>query len=234
MKHLLLYSLCLALFCSSPGAGQMKPLLFSYTSHPIIERDLIPLLTEAYRNLGYETSFVNMPSDRFIQQFESGSLDGDVARLNQLTGLLPSMRLVYKFDEISMTLRCRPGISCEEADLDNPKNIIFIPAQTQVFSFLQLNYKAKIYTVRDWSQITEMYYAGKLDRFFWLEGNLLQNHKTPKTNSFMIKTQPLDIYHVLHESQAELIPLISAELERLIAKKAADPQGEHEFKPDQP
>ncbi len=107
-----------------------------------------------------------MQSDRFIKQFESGAVDGDVARLHQLTAFLPSMLLVYKFDELNLTLQCRPGLSCTQADLDNPDHLLLIPAQTQVFRTLQLSFGAKVYTVRDWSQLIDLYNEGKIDRFF--------------------------------------------------------------------
>lgn len=224
MKFTLFFMLCLALFCNTLNAEKpvsLKPLLFSYVSHPIVEQQLKPLITEAYRNLGYDIRFVSMQSDRFIKQFESGAVDGDVARLHQLTAFLPSMLLVYKFDSLNLTLQCRPGLSCTQADLDNPDHLLFIPAQTQVFRTLQLSFGAKVYTVRDWSQLIELYNKGKIDRFFWLEGTLLKSGRLPPTSSVDIKTPALELYHILHKSNAHLAPLISTELRRLMEKKTS-------------
>lgn len=212
------------LFCFSSAAQEairLKPLVFSYVSHPIIELQIKPRISEAYRNLGYKVRFVDMQSDRFIQQFESGAVDGDVARLGQLTSVLPSMLLVYQFDQINLTLECRPGLSCTDSDLEDPENILFIPAQNQVFKMLQLNYKAQVYTVRDWSQLIDLYNEGKIDRFFWLEGRKLKTGQLPPTNSLLIKTPQLALYHVLHKSNAELAPLIKAELEKTRQKRAS-------------
>ena len=224
MKLVFYFVHCLLFCCFFSDAketARLKPLVFSYVSHPIIELHLKPRISEAYRKLGYKVRFVNMPSDRFIRQFESGAVDGDVARLGQLTSVLPSMLLVYQFDQLELTLQCRPGLSCVEADLDNPENLLFIPAQSQVFRMLQLNYKAQVYTVRDWSQLIDLYNEGKIDRFFWLEGHKLKTGQLPPTNSLLIKTPQLALYHVLHKSNAELAPLVKAELEKTRQKRAS-------------
>lgn len=224
MKLVFYFVHCLLFCCFFSDAketARLKPLVFSYVSHPIIELHLKPRISEAYRKLGYKVRFVNMPSDRFIRQFESGAVDGDVARLGQLTSVLPSMLLVYQFDQLELTLQCRPGLSCVEADLDNPENLLFIPAQSQVFRMLQLNYKAQVYTVRDWSQLIDLYNEGKIDRFFWLEGHRLKTGQLPQTNSLLIKTPQLALYHVLHKSNAELAALVKAELEKTRQKRAS-------------
>jgi hypothetical protein len=224
MKLVFYFVHCLLFCCFFSDAketARLKPLVFSYVSHPIIELHLKPRISEAYRKLGYKVRFVNMPSDRFIRQFESGAVDGDVARLGQLTSVLPSMLLVYQFDQLELTLQCRPGLSCVEADLDNPENLLFIPAQSQVFRMLQLNYKAQVYTVRDGSQLIDLYNEGKIDRFFWLEGHRLKTGQLPQTNSLLIKTPQLALYHVLHKSNAELAPLVKAELEKTRQKRAS-------------
>ncbi|WP_127024767.1 hypothetical protein [Rheinheimera mangrovi] len=224
MKMVFYFVHCLLFCCFFSDAketARLKPLVFSYVSHPIIELHLKPRISDAYRKLGYKVRFVNMPSDRFIRQFESGAVDGDVARLGQLTSVLPSMLLVYQFDQLELTLQCRPGLSCTEADLEDPENLLFIPAQNQVFRMLQLNYKAQVYTVRDWSQLIDLYNEGKIDRFFWLEGHRLKTGQLPQTNSLLIKTPQLALYHVLHKSNAELAPLIKAELEKTRRKRAS-------------
>ncbi|MBU0914669.1 MAG: hypothetical protein KKF22_19235 [Gammaproteobacteria bacterium] len=222
--------LLLCFFCDAKETTRLKPLVFSYVSHPIIELQLKPIISEAYLKLGYKVRFVNMQSDRFIQQFESEAVDGDVARLGQLTSVLPSMLLVYQFDQINLTLQCRPGLSCDEADLADPKKLLFIPAQSQVFRMLQLNYKAQVYTVRDWSQLIDLYNEGKIDRFFWLEGQRLKSGQLPQTSRLLIKTPQLALYHVLHNSNAELAPLVKVELEKIMQKKAsADTKAENKI-----
>lgn len=231
MKLVFYFVHCLLFCCFFSDAKEtdrLKPLVFSYVSHPIIELHLKPRISEAYRNLGYKVRFVNMPSDRFIRQFESGAVDGDVARLGQLTAVLPSMLLVYQLDQLDLTLQCRPGLSCTEADLEDPENLLFIPAQNQVFRMLQLHYKAQVYTVRDWSQLIDLYNEGKIDRFFWLEGRKLKSGQLPPSSRLLIKTPELKLYHVLHNSNAELAPLVKAELEKMRQKRAAaDPKPEH-------
>ena len=76
-------------FCEAEETTQLKPLVFSYVSHPIVELQLKPMITEAYRNLGYEVRFVDMQSDRFIQQFESvEKIIVGIASLPQLEGII--------------------------------------------------------------------------------------------------------------------------------------------------
>jgi len=43
----------------------------------------------------------------------------------------------------------------------------------------------------------------------------------PPTNSLLIKTPQLALYHVLHKSNAELAPLVKAELEKTRQKRAS-------------
>ncbi|WP_337878689.1 hypothetical protein [Rheinheimera sp.] len=203
-------------------AAPSKSLLLSYTSHPEVEQKFIPLLRLAYQNLGYQVRFINVQSDRFPLLIQQQQVDGDVGRLIQMTELVSVTVPVYHLTDAQVSLRCRPGIRCEESMLYQQDELIYTTANTQIYQHLKLHFHARMETSRDWQHIVELYKLGRVDRFIWVGTAGVVPDGIKETKAVLLKTPALPLYHILHQSKADLVPLVRSELERL-SKIAANP-----------
>jgi len=199
-----------------------QQLTFSYTSHPIVESVLLPVVRQAYQNLGIEVEFVAVESQRAHQLLRDGLVDGDVARLSEVAYRMQNVVLVTMLDKLSLSLRCRPDIPCTTEDVNNTKLRIFMASSRTTLAFLNLNYKAELYPLRDWSQINEMYQQNKIERFLWIEGTLTLSPVVENVVVLPLDSKPLEIYHLLHKSYAYLVPQATAQIELLLDAHRAE------------
>jgi len=205
---------------------QHKSLLLSYTSHPEVEQVFIPLLRQAYHNLGYQVRFVNVQSDRFPQLVQQQQVDGDVARLSQMSELAGVTLEVYKLADINLSLLCRPHLPCDKSMLYQPIELIYTPANSQIYQYLQLNFHARLATSRDWQQLLQLYQQGKIDRLIWVGSTDKLPDDLKQTRQVSILDKPLSVFHILHKSRAALVPQIQAELERLMQTRQQKPRSQ--------
>ena len=199
-----------------------QKLTLSYTSHPIVNAVLLPLVQQAYQNLGIEVEFVAVESQRAQQLLKDGLVDGDVARLAQVASRIPNVVSVALLDKLSLSLRCRPDIQCNTEDVNNAQFRIFMASSRATLTLLDLNYKAELYPLRDWNQINVMYQQNKIERFLWIEGTLASSPVVDGAVILPLESTSLDLYHVLHKSHAHLAPKVAKQLEFLLAAYRAE------------
>lgn len=230
MKHykgwFLLLLVMMVCQCRADGVITNKTvpekLTFSYTSHPVVDKVLLPLIRQAYQNLGIEVEFIAVESQRAQQLLNDGLVDGDVARIGQVASRIPNVVLVALLDKLSLSLRCRPDIQCNTEDVNNAELRIFMASSRATLAFLNLNYKAELYPLRDWNQINVMYQQNKIERFLWIEGTLASSPVVDGAVVLPLESTPLDLYHILHKSHAYLAPQANQQLELLLAAYRAE------------
>lgn len=199
-----------------------EKLTFSYTSHPIVDAVLLPLVQQAYQNLGIEVEFVAVESQRAQQLLKDGLVDGDVARISAVANRIPNIVSVALLDKLSLSLRCRPDIQCNIEDVNNAQLRIFMASSRATLTLLDLNYKAELYPLRDWNQINVMYQQNKIERFLWIEGTLASSPVVDDAVILPLESKPLEIYHILQKSHAYLAPKVVKQLELLLAAYRAE------------
>lgn len=223
--------LCLLLLaapvCSSadearPAKALPTKLTFSYTSHPLIDKVLLPLVQQAYQNLGITVQFVAVESQRAQHLLKDGLVDGDVGRLREVANRIPNVVLVMKLEQLNLSLRCRPDVLCNTEDMNNPQMRVFMAAAKSTLALLELDYKAELYPLRDWYQINMMYQQNKIERFLWIEGTLSSSPIVDSAVVLPLETKALEVYHILHNSYSHLVPQVAAQLELLLAAYRAE------------
>lgn len=210
---------CCLLLCTSPQAKGTLPrvLVFSYTNHPTTQQYYLPIIRQAYQNLGIEIQLVEASPNRFIQLYQEGKIDGDIARIDSLKQLLPQMQLVYQIDEMKISYHCSARVKCSPADLTDPGLLIFTPVVKKVQDMIKLKISAKTYEVNNWQQLLDMYQQQKVDRFMMVDGKRFHTTLQLSSQRFVIPHIPLPFYHMLHHQHQQLTPLVAAEIAKVLA-----------------
>lgn len=217
--HLAALLLCASLFSVQLSAKGTVPraLVFSYTNHPTTQQYYLPIVRQAYQNLGIELQLVEAGTERFIQLYQEGKIDGDIARIGLLKQLLPSLLLVYQLDEMQVSYHCSARVSCSIADLTDPQLLIFTPVVKKVQQMIKLQILAKTYEVNNWQQLLDLYQQQKADRFLMADGRYFHTTLTASAQRISIPHMPLPFYHVLHHQHNQLAPLVTAEITKVMA-----------------
>lgn len=210
---------CCVLLCTSPQAKGTLPrvLVFSYTNHPTTQQYYLPIIRQAYQNLGIEIQLVEAGPDRFIQLYQEGKIDGDIGRTATLKQLLPRMQLVYQIDEMKISYHCSARVKCSPADLTDPALLIFTPVVKKVQDMVKLKISARTYEVNNWQQLLDMYQQQKVDRFIMVDGKRFHTTLQLSLQRFFVPHLPIPFYHMLHHKHSQLTPLVAAEIAKVLA-----------------
>lgn len=217
-----LFLLMLCCYSCLPGFVEAKGtlprvLVLSYTNHPTTQKYYLPLVLQAYHNLGIEIQLVEVATERFIQLYQQGKIDGDIARIKALTQLLPQLLLVQQLDQMQVSYHCSAVVSCSPTDLNDPHQLIFTPVVKKVRQLIKLEVLAKTYEVNSWQQLLELYQQNKVDRFLMVDGKRFRTTLKVSPQRFEIPHTPLPFYHVLHHQHRQLAPLVAEQIQKALA-----------------
>lgn len=220
LRLLLLY--CCLLPAAVYAKGTLpRGLVFSYTNHPTTQQYYLPIVRQAYKNLGIELELVEASTARFIQLYQEGKIDGDIARISQLKQFLPDLLLVYKIDDMQVSYHCGANVHCSAADLNNPNRLIFTPVVKKVQQLIKLQLLAKTYEVNSWQQLLDLYQHQKTNRFLMVDGRRFHTTLNATPQRIAIRHTLLPVYHVLHNKYQQLVPLVAAEMKNVMARYPA-------------
>ena len=204
---------------ASDRTAAPQKLILSYGPHPTMDNMILPRVQKAYQKLGIQIDFVPTNSERFVKLFQQNLLDGDVARINRRHQQIPDLVDVLLIDQVHASYHCRPKIPCSLKDLQDPGLRIYIPTIEQGLAAMEINIKAKLYIVNDWSQLLSMYRHGRIDRFIWLNSEHYHKDELTDTVSLNIPHPKTELYHVLRKKYAAIFPQIKAAIEYEMAQK---------------
>lgn len=217
--------LWLLLFCCYsclPGVAAAKGtlprvLVLSYSNHPTVQKYYLPIVQQAYQNLGIEIQMVEAAPERFIQLYQQGKIDGDIARIDALSQLLPQLVLVRQLDRMQVSYHCSAAVPCSAADINDPNLLIFTPVVKTARQLIKLQVLAKTYEVNSWQQLLDLYQQKKVDRFLMVDGARFHTTLQASPQRFEIAHRPLPFYHVLHHQHRQLAPLVAKQIEKVLA-----------------
>lgn len=217
--------LWLLLFCCYsclPGVAAAKGtlprvLVLSYSNHPTVQKYYLPIVQQAYQNLGIEIQLVEAAPERFIQLYQQGKIDGDIARIDALSQLLPQLVLVRQLDRMQVSYHCSAAVPCSAADINDPNLLIFTPVVKTARQLIKLQVLAKTYEVNSWQQLLDLYQQKKVDRFLMVDGARFHTTLQASPQRFEIAHRPLPFYHVLHHQHRQLAPLVAEQIEKVLA-----------------
>ncbi|MBU2113114.1 MAG: hypothetical protein KKE94_04990 [Gammaproteobacteria bacterium] len=195
-----------------------KPLLFSHSTHPVVNTILIPMLEDVYSELGYQLTFQQAEGARAVKLLNEGAVDGDVARLQPLLSSLNDTIAVAQLDTIHVILLCRKDISCNEDVLLNPKLRVLVPTVDATLTLLTNDILAKRYFNNDWQNVVTMFNAGKVDYLLWIESRLIPPLPLTNANRSSTNIGPFGLYHILHKKHQHLAEPIADMLKQRLAQ----------------
>ncbi|MBU2113825.1 MAG: hypothetical protein KKE94_08635 [Gammaproteobacteria bacterium] len=195
-----------------------KPLLFSHSTHPVVNTILIPMLEDVYSELGYQLTFQQAEGARAVKLLNEGAVDGDVARLQPILSSLDNAVTVAQLDTIHVILLCRKDISCNEDVLLNPKLRVLVPTVDATLTLLTNDILAKRYFNNDWHNVVAMFNAGKVDYLLWIESRLIPPLLLSNANRSSTNIGPFGLYHILHKKHQHLAEPIADMLKQRLAQ----------------
>lgn len=195
-----------------------KELLFSHSTHPVVNSVLIPMLEDVYSELGYKLRFQQAEGARVVKLLNEGMVDGDVARLAPILNSLNTAAAVAQLDTIHVILLCRKELRCTNTVLQDPKLRVLVPTVDATLTLLTNDILAKRYFNNDWDSIVAMFNAGKIDYLLWIESRLIPPLALSNANRSDTNIGPFGLYHILHNNHQHLAEPIANMLKQRLAQ----------------
>lgn len=204
----------LLLYCFSWGVHPAQErLLMSYTDDSIVTNQYIPILQHAYTQLGIDVEWVKVSIKRGIEGVDSGTFDGDVARLEHVNQYFSNVILVPPaFEVLTIKLFCRRNYPCDKSLFSNAQLVVGLPSNSPVIMPLLPKYDFKPQNVNGLTQIEKMFTFKRFDYFIWVESSIERQNFLTQFESNSISLEEIKVFHVLNKSQSHLLPALSKQL----------------------
>jgi hypothetical protein len=204
-------------FNDSVGAkGKPTHMTFSYIYHPVIVKELIPIVRRAYLELGIQIELVMLPSSRNLKAVESGKVDGDIA-FSAL--VLKSHDSLIKIEPELATsifvLLCLPDVECDKEVLFDNNNVIV--STDTIHEGLQRLYPRALsdsfYTINNLSIIPNLLVQNRFQYGIYVFGEA-QKMSPDIQQLKVIELFKTQIHHTIHQKYAFMKDEIGAALKR--------------------
>lgn len=174
------------------------------------------LLQEAYAELDIELVYLDMPRARSIVEANAGRIAGELGRLPGLEQDYPNLiRLdfpLFRYQLVIIADRRQCGL-CELTDLENIAYVNGMYAVEQLLT--QHQYKRPIVQALDLDQLQLMYQSQRVKAIILNDFEAQQLGLLDDPHNVAVPILSEVGYHYLHKQHADLVPKLSAVLERL-------------------
>lgn len=164
------------------------------------------LLAEAYKRLGIEVEFIDIPFGRSLLESNKGTLDGEIARVLQTTTQFPNLLAVpYILFDTEVYLYVNQQ-RCANCTLDKVKSMAYVRGTTIVESLLRKQPASQeIISSGTLETAQALFMTEKVDAVIFAAYQLKARTQFPMTEHHLMG---LPDYHLLHRShQALIVPL---------------------------
>lgn len=203
-----------------PLAG--KTLTLSYVNHPVIVKQIIPLVQRAYLRLGIDVDFVEQPSKRNLRLASSGITDGEVAYSDLLVQPYANLLLVGpEFFESIFVLLCHRSEPCDKGVLyEEEKTIVLTDASRDgLESVYQDKLSVGMYSINSLKRIPRLIDGRRLVYGIYVttedDTSLADYPELTYVELFRTKT-----HHVLNEKHATLATHVAKALQQEMERAA--------------
>jgi len=171
------------------------------------------LLSEAYRRLGIETRFVDVPFGRSLVESNKGTLDGEIARVLRVTSQYPNLLAVpYVLFDTQVYLYINSA-RCHNCTLAQVPSITYVRGSIIVEELLKkLPASKPVISSGTIESAKALFLSGKVDAVIFAAYRLQENA------SFTIDEQhimSLPDYHLLHRQHQQVVSPLAAMLFQL-------------------
>lgn len=209
-----LYTLLTALF-SGYVLAQEK-LTFRAPDESAFTNYVTAVLEEAYRELGIQLEYIDLPRVRGEQLAAEGTIAGELGRTPALENKRSELRRVpfplFTFDILAVTDRRRCGF-CQPGNYDSLAYVNGMDSITKVVN--NLTETPSIVTPTDLEQVVKLVEAGRVEAAFMADfqyqGSVLSDNPHFITHHLSIE----EGFHYLNEEHAWLIPQLTFQLQKL-------------------
>ena len=198
-------------FAFIPSLLSAEPLKFNRPADTAQSRYVIELITQAYKESGYQLSLIDFPRERALIAANSGELDGQLARVIDIektyANLLRVPTALFNFQ----LLLIHQKTLCEPCQPNDFKKISIVPTYPAANNFLeQQNYQGEILEVKSIKSQLTLLNQALTDAILVLDFQLQTEVGTLPPNRYTV--QPVNntsSYHYIHNSHTELHQHIS-------------------------
>ena len=174
------------------------------------------LMEEAYAELGIELVYLDMPRARSIVEANAGRIAGELGRLPGLEQDYPNLiRLefpLFRYQLVIVADRRQCGL-CELGDLENLAYVNGMYGAEQRLT--QHSYSRPTVQAVDLEQLLLMYQGNRVKAIILNDFEARQLGLLDDPHNVMVPIFTEIGYHYLHKQHADLVPQLSAVLERL-------------------
>lgn len=174
------------------------------------------LMQEAYAELGIELVYLDMPRARSIVEANAGRIAGELGRLPGLEQEYPNLiRLkfpLFRYQLVIIADRRQCGL-CELQDLENLAYVNGMQGVEQVLT--QQQFQGPTVQALDLDQLQLMYQSQRVKAIILNDFEAQQLGLLDDPHNIAVPVLTEIGYHYLHKQHADLIPRLSAVLERL-------------------
>lgn len=219
------YKICIVLvfllFVTPSAMAEQRKLSIAGIGDSIFSAQAIAVLTEAYGRAGIDIEVVRFPAARALAVSSSGAMDGELERIEEVGEQYPSLirvnppvhfldAAVFSMNKpvelkgINTLRHLRVGVILgvkyvDELFKDKGFDVVKVPTIARLFEMLAL----------------DRYDVAVVDQFTgWHEVRRLGMLNVHAAEASLVR-KPL--FHYLHEKNAELVPVISRQLEKMRA-----------------
>ncbi|WP_299084730.1 hypothetical protein [uncultured Paraglaciecola sp.] len=217
-KYLLCCVFFVSYFLHTSVNAQDKPkhLTFSYIDHPVIIKDIIPIIERTYLELGIPIDLMMFPTHRNLMAVESEEVDGDVGFSELgLRGYDTLIKIEPSMVTASFVLLCLPDVVCSEEVLFDDTNAI-VTTDTLLKSlntFYSKPLSDAFYKINNLSVIANLILGKRFQYGVYVAGEN-QDLGAEMQHLKVIELFKAQTFHTVHKKYAFMKNEISAALKR--------------------
>ncbi len=206
-------TLLLLFFCLSSNANT-HTLIFNQPADTPQARYVIELLTQAYREIGYEINIIEFSHQKALEAANQGFLDGQLGRINDVKEDYPNLLKVDfpLFDFNLILLK-----NCQICRYPKMNSLAIQSSYPAAQSYIeQHHFKGDVIKVRNITAQLNLLTQKRVEGAILLDFMLLTKHPNFNQQAFHKELlMPMQSYHFVHKRHKELIPKLTAVLKTL-------------------
>ncbi|OUR78005.1 hypothetical protein A9Q83_08425 [Alphaproteobacteria bacterium 46_93_T64] len=209
------------LFPSARSSAKTVELTFSQISGSPVVQAASEVISHLYKRIGITANFLPMPARRALEMSNGGKTDGEIFRVKSIgkkfknlvrvpTPLLKVVWYAYAANE-------RLAVGSQE-EIKKVNRIGIIRGVVWAENLVKNN-KAVV-RVDNISDLAEKLIMGAIDVAVATDAELFKQYEKRKLKKSVFRGSPLhtiNLYHYLYKKHANLVPIIDAEIKKMIA-----------------
>lgn len=196
-----------------------EQLTISYVNHPRVIDKYLPIVKQAYSNIGLSPNFVKMTPSRGLKSLKTGFIDGDVIRMERHIDSESNLISVPPIlTKVTTYLICSVEVECNLSVLSDKEKVVLvnIASVDELLSQLNIDIKATLYQLENIGVFTQLLNTKRFQYMIYP----FESNEIPKelSNDFnYLKLIESNSFHVILKKHSHLIPRLSIEIKKGLA-----------------